>query len=193
MARKRWIAIAFGIASFVSSLTLAAERRANQWAPYEFLIGEWNIAAESGGPPVAAARFRWGPNRSYIWYAGSLMLEGVERPHFEGLLVWNGIHRNLDMLLSMDLDGGLVQEQGTVHVEPDGTVVREITATYSEGSNPIGGSRVGPAGATAGFRQTFKAAGSDRVLTAALRRTGRSWTATFPGSDRLVMTRKVKS
>src|SRR5262245_22400211 len=193
MPRKRWIAIAFGLVSCVSALTQAGERSANNWAPYEFLIGEWDIAAQSGGPPVAAARFRWGPNRSYVWYAGSLVLDGVERPHFEGLLLWNGVHRNLDMLLSMDLDGGLVQEQGTMYAEPDGTVVREITATYSEGSHPIGGSTVGLAGATASFRQTFRALGPDRVLTSVLRRVEQRWIATFPGSDHLVMTRKPDS
>jgi hypothetical protein len=193
MLRKGSIAIAFGVVCCVSAPARAAERGSSNWAPYEFLIGEWDVASESGGPPVAAARFRWGPNRSYVWYAGSLVLDGVERPHFEGLLLWNGVHRNLDMLLSMDLDGGLVQEQGTMHAEPDGTVVREITATYSEGSNPIGGSTVGLDGATASFRQTFKAVGPDRVLTSVLRRVEQRWTPTFPGSDHLVMTRKPKS
>jgi hypothetical protein len=81
------------------------------YAPYEFLIGEWNIAPDSGGPSVAVARFRWGPNHSYIWYAGSLLANGEERPHFEGLLVWNGVHRNLDMLLALDLESGLVSER----------------------------------------------------------------------------------
>lgn len=193
MVRKWCLALAVGVASFGATLTQAAEPAAKNWGPYEFLIGEWDVAPQSGGPPVAAARLRWGPKRSYIWYAGSLILDGVERPHFEGLLLWNGVHRNLDMLLSMDLDGGgLVQEQGTLHAEPDGTVVRDITATYSEGSHPIGKSTVGPAGATARFRQTFKADGRDRVLTAVLRQTDQGWTATFPGSDRLVMTRKAR-
>lgn len=160
------------------------------FAPYRFLIGEWDLAPEAGGPAAGIVRFRWGPNESYIWYATSLLLRGAERPHFEGILVWNGVHRNLDMLLSMDLEHGLVQEQGTVFVEPDGTVVREITASYSEGTHPMGQPAPGPGGATGRFRQTFKAAGPDRILTQALRDSGHGWVSTFPGSDRLVLTRR---
>jgi len=192
MTRRPRIFVLFAVALAISVFTRAGEPGANPWQPYEFLVGEWNVSATAGGLPVAIARFRWGPNRSYIWYAGSLVLDGVERPHFEGLLVWNGVQHQLDMLLSMDLERGLVQEQGSVHAEPDGTVVREITATYSEGTRPIGGPPVGRAGATARFRQTFKADGPDRVVTSVLRQTEKGWTATFPGSDRLVMTRKDK-
>jgi len=107
--------------------------------------------------------------------------------------VWNGVRRNLDMLVSMDLEHGLVQEQGVVRVEPEGTVVREITATYAAGTQPIGRPKVGSEGATAHFRQTFRPSGPDRVLTEVLRQTDRGWTATFPGSDELVMTRKTKA
>ena len=192
MIRRPRILVLLAIALAIPVLAKAGDSSANPWEPYEFLLGEWNVSATSGGSPVATARFRWGPNRSYIWYAGSLVLDGVERPHFEGLLVWNGVRHNLDMLLSMDLERGFVQEQGSLHAEPDGTVVREITATYSEGTRPIGGPPVGRAGTTARFRQTFKLEGPDRVLTSVLRQTEKGWTATFPGSDRLVMTRKDK-
>ncbi len=164
--------------------------RPSPYAPYAFLIGEWNVASESGGPPVAVARFRWGPNQSYIWYAGSMLVGGVEHPHFEGLLMWNGVRKNLDMLLAMDMDRGLVQEQGVVSVERDGTVVREITASYSEGSQPSGKPPAGPEGAKARFRQTFRAAGPDRILTTVKREADGGWVATFPGSDQLVMTRR---
>jgi len=193
MARKLRLAILLGLSLRASTAFGATGKEPSPWAPYEFLIGAWDVSSRAGGPPVAAARFRWGPNRAYIWYAGSLMLDGVERPHFEGLLVWNGVRRNLDMLVSMDLEHGLVQEQGVVRVEPDGTVVREITATYAEGTQPIGRPKVGSEGATAHFRQTFRPSGPDRVLTEVLRQTDRGWTATFPGSDELVMTRKTKA
>ena len=43
------------------------------------------------------------------------------------------------MLLALDLNGGRVQEQGTVYVESDGTVVRDITAYYSEGARLMDG------------------------------------------------------
>ena len=163
------------------------------YAPYRFLIGSWDIAPESGGPPMARAVFRWGPNQSYIWSSGSLIMKGAEVPHFEGLLVWNGVRKSLDMLLSLDLDGGRVQEQGTMFVEADGTVVRDITAFYSEGARPIGQAVTGPAGSKARFRQTFRPAGSNRVLTEVLREVGSGWVATFPGSDHLVMIRRPKA
>jgi hypothetical protein len=127
----------------------------------------------------------------------SLLENGAERPHFEGILVWNGVQKNLDMLLSMDLEHGLVQEKGLVTVEPDGTVVREITASYSAGVRVMGGHGAADSpngsGAAAKFRQTFKAAGPDRILTRALRESPQGWIATFPGSDRLAMTRRAKS
>ncbi len=191
MTRKRWIVVALVVLLEAPALAYAGTSDTGHWKPYEFLVGEWDLAPQSGGAPVAILRFRWGPNRSYLWYAASLLVDGTERPHFEGLLLWNGQRRNLDMLLSVDLERGLVQEQGVVFAEPDGTVIRDITAVYSEGEQPIGKPAAGPAGATARFRQTFKREGPDRVFTSVLRQTEKSWTATFPGSDRLVMTRRT--
>ena len=156
----------------------------NPYGAYSFLIGEWNVAPEAGGAPLGVMRFKWGPNRSYVWISMSMLQDGKEEPHFEGLLVWNGVKKNLDMLLAVDLSNGLVQEQGTVSVSEDGTVVREITM--------LGGERAGGRpGTTAHFRQTFKATAPDRVLTNAMRKTEKGWTATFPGSDKLVMTRRA--
>ncbi|HEX7252304.1 MAG TPA: hypothetical protein VF376_05425 [Thermoanaerobaculia bacterium] len=175
---------------FTRTLAAAEAPSARPYAPFEFLIGEWAISAESGGPALGIARFRWGPNQSYIWYSSSFLVNGSERPHFEGLLVWNGVHKNLDMLIAMDLERGLAQETGVMSVDPDGTVVREITASFSEGTHPIGQPVVGPEGATARFRQTFRQAGTDKVLTRVMRQAGKDWVATFPGSDRLLMTRR---
>jgi hypothetical protein len=162
-----------------------------QYAPYRFLIGEWNVSSEKGGPPVGVFRFRWGPNQTYIWYAMSLLVNGKEEPHFEGMLMWNGVHKNLDMLVALDLQYGLSEETGSVSVQADGTVVRETTATYSEGTQPMGSPVVGADGATGHFRQTFKAVADDKILTRVLHKTKDGWTATFPGSDHLVMTRRV--
>ena len=187
------VGVAFSILLAVGGTTRGDTPTKNPYASYEFLIGAWDISPEAGGPPLARALFRWGPNRSYIWYAGSLLEKGEEVPHFEGLLLWNGVRKNLDMLLSLDLDGGYVQEQGTMSVETGGRVVREITAVYSEGSRPIGQPVAGPSGAKARFRQTFQATGADRILTTVMREAGNGWVATFPGSDRLVMTRRAKS
>jgi hypothetical protein len=168
----------------------AAAAASGVYAPYAFLVGEWDLFAEAGGPALGSATLRWGPERSYIWYASSLLEDGKLVPHFEGILVWNGVRKDLDMLISMDLHGGRVQEKGSVSVEPDGSVVRDITATYSEGARPLGLPPAGPEGATAHFRQTFRAAGPSRVLTAALRDDAGKWVPTFPGSDHLAMERR---
>jgi hypothetical protein len=162
------------------------------YAQYEGLIGTWDMTAPEGGRPIAVQRFSWGPGRSYIWYASSFIgPDGKEEPHFEGMLVWNGVHKNLDMLLTMDLKSGRAQEQGTFSVAPDGTIMREITGVYSEGVTPIGEAQVGPNGMSKHFRQTFKPDGPDKLITSVMRETNdRSWVATFPGSERLVMVRK---
>src|SRR6266403_454712 len=140
----------------------------NPYAPYEFLIGEWDVTSHDGGPALAVQRVHWRSNRSYMWYTGSLIIDGKEVPHFEGVIMWNGVHKNLDMLLSMDLRSGLVQEHGTLSVEPDGTVVRNVTGVFSEGALPLGLPVAGPSGLSARFRQTFKAAGPDKIFTSVM-------------------------
>jgi hypothetical protein len=180
-----------GLAVFaVCALAGAGPPAASPYAPYAFLIGQWDVAPESGGPPLGGALFRWGPKESYIWCAATIAAGGREIPHFEGLLMWNGVQKNLDVLIALDLEGGRIQEKGTLRVDADGTVVREITASYSEGVHPIGMPVAGAAGATARFRQTFQPDGPDRIRTRVLRETADGWVATFPGSDRLVMTRR---
>jgi hypothetical protein len=178
--------------ALVLPLAEADERTASPYAQYEFLIGEWDVGPD-GGNPGLVARFQWGPNRSYMRYSASLLVKGVEEPHLEGVLMWNGVRKNLDMLLMLDLAGGRVQERGVVSIEPDGTVVREVTASYSEGVRlpPRGEVVAGPQGATVRFRHTFKAAGPDRILTALRRESDTGWVPTFPGSDRLVMKRRA--
>jgi hypothetical protein len=163
------------------------------YAPFAFLIGEWDVGP-AGGQRAAVARFRWGSAKTYIWYSGALLVNGKEQPTFEGLLVWNGVRQNLDMLLVLDpASGNLVQEQGTMRVEPDGTVVREITVYYSQGNAlpPRWEQAAGPGGATAHFRQTFKRTGSRSISTSVMLETADGWIPSFPGSDRLVMTRQV--
>ena len=177
---------AFTICALAGGQTPAA----SPYAPYAFLIGQWDVAPESGGPPLGGALFRWGPKESYIWSAATIAAGGREIPHFEGLMMWNGVQKNLDVLIALDLEGGRIQEKGILRVDPDGTIVREITASYSEGVHPIGMPVAGAAGATARFRQTFQPEGPDRIRTRVLRESKEGWVATFPGSDRLVMTRR---
>jgi hypothetical protein len=185
----RFALILFFTVSMSTAAIARSDHASSPYAPFAFLIGDWDVGAESG-KPVAIARLQWGPNQSYIWYSVSTVENGEEEPHFEGLLVWNGVRKRLDMLLVLDLNGGRAQEQGSVYVASDGTVVRDITAHYSEGSQPTGGPPVGPAGTSARFRQTFKAVGEDKLATALTRKTKTGWVPTFPGSDRLVMTRR---
>jgi hypothetical protein len=142
--------------------------------------------------PNGCAARTLGPNRSYIWYAVALLTDGREEPHLEGMLVWNGVHKNLDVLFVMDLKSGRVQEQGTMSVQADGSLVRNITAVYSPGVQAMTGN-VGSAGATARFRQTYKQIGPDEIQTSAMRETERGWVATFPGSDRLLMIRRSRN
>jgi len=165
-------------------------KTADLYAPYAFLIGEWDVKAEGDNDLVAVQRVRWGPNKSYMWYAVVLLSDGHEEPHLEGMLMWNGVHRNLDMLFAIDLNSGRVQEQGTISVAPDGSLVREITAIYSAGLPKSGGQTVGPEGATGHFRQTYKQIGPDKIQTSVMRQTKTGWVASFPGSDKLIMTRR---
>ncbi len=156
----------------------AAPREASApspYAPYTFLIGDWDISPE-GQPPTIVFRFIWGPKQSYIWCVGSLLEAGKEVPHFEGMLVWNAARKNLDMLFALGMDGSGLQEQGSMFVDKDGSIVREITAVGPQGSQH--------------FRQTFKAERPDRVITSVMRETKDGWKATFPGSERLVMSRR---
>lgn len=189
-ARLTWRAVAVLIfASLPNPRTAHAAE--SVYAPYAFLVGEWQVTPAGSQVPMAVTRFRWGPGQSYLLFATSLIVAGKEEPHFEGMLMWNGVHRNLDMLVALDLKGGRSQEQGILFVESDGTVVRDITAYHSEGVRTGADARtVGPEGASAKFRQTFKSTGPDTILTTLMRQTERGWVPTFPGSDRLVMMRK---
>jgi len=163
---------------------------ANPFAPYQFLIGRWDVKATDDGPAAAIIRVKWGPNRSYIWYTSNLLIGGREEPHLAGMLVWNAVHNNLDMLFSMDLRSGRVQEHGTMNVDADGVVVRDITAVYGAGTRAIGLPPVGPEGATTHFRETYKRVDANKILTSAMRETDQGWVPTFPGSDHLIMMRR---
>jgi hypothetical protein len=160
------------------------------YASYEFLIGEWDVKSGTDGAPTAVTRVRWGPNHSYIWYSVALIADAHEEPHLEGMLVWNGVHKNLDMLFTIDLRSGRSQEQGTMSVEQDGSLVREITAVHSTGVPTMSGKAVGPEGATRHFRQIYKRIGPDKIQTSVMRETDHGWVASFPGSDKMIMTRR---
>jgi hypothetical protein len=94
------------------------------------------------------------------------------------------------MLFAIDLQSGKSQEQGTMSVEKNGELVREIIAVHSEGVPTSAGKAVGPEGATRQFRQTYKQVGSDKIETSVMRKTDKGWVASFPGSDHWIMTRR---
>jgi hypothetical protein len=184
------LALATLLPTFINAQQTPA--KPSVYAPYEFLIGEWDVYSTgitaSHGTPNLIMRFKWGTNKSFIWFTTSLLRDGKEDPHFEGMLMWNGVHKNLDMLLALDLNGGRAQEQGDFIIEPDGTVVRRITMYSTESTNKDG--KVIPAG-TATFRQTFKQQDANTLVTTVMReQKDGTWIASFPGSEKLLMRRR---
>ena len=94
------------------------------------------------------------------------------------------------MLFAVDLQAGRSQEQGTISVTKGGELVRQITAVHSEGVPTSAGKAVGPEGVTREFRQTYKQVSADKIETSVMRKTDTGWVASFPGSDKWVMTRR---
>jgi hypothetical protein len=154
-----------------------APHPADPYRPYEFLIGDWVSTPAGGGAMTIRQLFRWGPGRAYI-LATTFIRQGAgpEKVHFEGLMVWNGASRNLDFLFAVEPGSG-AQERGIVRVEADGSLVREVVLTGADGR-------------TADFRQTFRSTGSESAVTALMRRTADGWAPSFPGSERLEMSRR---
>ena len=151
---------------------------ANPYADYEFLIGDW-YSKPNGGPDVSIHQnFRWGTNKSYIYYT-TLTAEGAkpEAIHFEGMAVWNGQSKKLDYIVASEPGSG-AQESGTFHVETDGTIVRDVKLTR-------------PDGKTQNFRQTFRKTGADSAVTTLMRQTASGWEPNFPGSERIEMRRQA--
>src|SRR5262245_45236469 len=57
------------------------------YAPYEFLIGDWDTGATGAGPAQAVQHFRWGPSRSYLWYSVETLESNGPHLHFEGMVL----------------------------------------------------------------------------------------------------------
>ena len=160
------------------------------YAPYEFLIGTWEVSAGKGSRPFQYNRFRWGFGKSYIWFTGGNLVDGAEQPQFEGMLMWNGVSGTLDMLLATDLRYGLVQQKGTMSLVGDGEVVRDIVASFSRGVGRGLDPPAGPGGAVSQFSQTYKLVGPGRIATSVLRRVGGEWQPAHSGSDAWIMVRR---
>jgi len=168
----------------------ASAPQASPYDAYASLIGEWDIGPE-GQPTQMVERFAWAANRSYMTFRAATVANRVETPHFDGVLMWDGVEHRLNMLVMLDLSpSAQVTEKGYLYRDENGVFVREITASYSEGTPTASGSPVGWAGSTGHFRQTFTVLGPDRMRTRVMHQTAGGWVPTFPGSDNLIMTRR---
>ena len=96
--------------------------------------------------------------------------------------MWNGVTKNLAMLLAMDLQSGHAAEQGTFSISADGTAVRDLKGVFSEGTQPIGESPVGPNIAIEHFRQTYKMQTADTILTSVMHETASGWVQHSPAA-----------
>ena len=149
---------------------------ANPYTAFEFLLGDWYTRPTEGPDMAIHQKFEWGPNKSYIRYSTLTAERGKpEALHFEGILVWNGATRKLDYLIVSEPGSG-AQEQGTMHVEADGSIVRDVTLTRADGK-------------ISHFRQTFRSTGPNSAMTSLMRQTASGWEPNFPGSDNLPMSR----
>lgn len=154
----------------------AGEAGRSPYAALESLVGEWNTGPE-GAPPTFVQRISWGTRRSYLRYSASLARAAdAEHLHLEGMIVWNPASRRFDYLFVVE-PGSLSLEQGEIRVEADGLVVREVLLARADGS-------------LGRFRQTFRALSDGTFETSLMRQDGETWQPTFPGSERLVMTRR---
>lgn len=142
------------------------------YAPYAGLIGVW----ETDGGAITQ-HFSWGAGRSYIQYSTATRdASGAEHIHFEGMLLFNPQSQGLDFLIALE-PGSLEMERGSLHVEADGVIVRDVEL-------------VGPNGVHGRFRQTFRLHSADAGETSLLQDDGHGgWRARFPGSDHLEMRR----
>lgn len=177
---SRMLMILCAAASMVAAPSMAqptsppASAAVSAYAPYDWLVGDWTAQA---GPGVLRELLTYGPNRSYIRFSVfTAPVGGPEHLHFEGIALWNGKTRMLDYLFAVEPGSG-VQENGTIRAEADGTIVREVEF-------------ISPTGQVGTFRQTFRRAGPDRMVTTLVRKTDKGWEPTFPGSDRIEMTRR---
>jgi len=167
------LAMVAGAIILLASAEAAPEATSENYAPYEFLIGDW--ISNSGGTRLRQS-FSWGPARSYIRYSTYMQRPGsAEQLHFDGIMLWNGKSRALDFLFAVEPGSG-IQEKGTVTAIPGQPIVREVELTAKNGSVSY-------------FRQTFQRTGPQTVVTSLMSRTETGWQPNFPGADRIEMRR----
>lgn len=179
MIRTFFLAIALcgiGVAP-ATAQTTAAPAKAVADKPYdqiEWLIGDW---LSDEGANLVRQSFTWGPKQSYILYSTYTAMGGrPEALHFEGILVWNAKSRAYDYVFAIEPGSG-GQEKGSIAVQPDGSIVRDVELTTA-------------AGQVGRFRQTFRRIDDRNAVTSLMRQTANGWEPNFPGSDRIAMSRR---
>jgi len=151
----------------------------DHYEPYAFLIGDWDSNVPLSRPFAIVQSYHWGAQHAFIEASASVRQPGQQDDlHFSGILTWNQAHQNLDFLF-MHEPGTGGQEAGAVHIEADGTIVREITETTGQGVVRHG-------------RQTFRRISDGRLVTSMTHQNpDGSWAPNFPGADNLVMVRRA--
>ena len=148
---------------------------AKVYAPYEFLIGDWYTKLP-GENALIHQQFSWGPGKGSISYATYFgPPDHADHLHFGGMMVWNGKSRLLDYLFAVEPDSG-VQEKGTFAVQPDGTIVREVEATY-------------PDGKVTQNRQIFRKMADGTVSMDLLDRKPSGWASSLPAGKPIIMSK----
>lgn len=147
----------------------------NYYSDYDWLVGDWYAKA---GPGLIREQITYGPNRSYIRFSVFTAPSETadQHLHFEGMALWNGKTKMLDYLFAVEPGSG-VQENGTIRAEADGSIVREVEFIDARGG-------IGT------FRQTFHQSGPDSAITTLYRQTATGWEPTFPGSEKILLTRR---
>jgi hypothetical protein len=145
------------------------------YASYDWLVGDWY---GKGGPGVLRENITYGPGRGYIKFSifTAASESGPQHLHFEGIAVWNAKTRMLDYLFAVEPGSG-VQENGTFRAEADNSIVREVQL-------------IDPKGNVGTFRQTFTRTGQDSAVTTLFRKAETGWVPTFPGSEKIELTRR---
>ena len=155
---------------------------AKPYAPYEFLIGDWYSKIADPNMTIHQ-QFKWGPGKSYIVYTSFLAVPGKpEQLHFGGMMVWDGKTKALDFLFALQPGSG-AQEKGTVTIQPDGTILREVAMTT-------------PKGDLAHFRQTFRKVDGGKIITSMTEQTATGWKLEPPGEivmERVLTTPQTES
>ena len=145
---------------------------AKPYAPYEFLVGDWYTKLDPN--TVIHQQFAWGPGKGSINYTTYFTAAGKpEHLHFGGMMTWNGKTHAVDYLFAVEPDSG-VQEKGTFTVQPDGSVVREVEATY-------------PDGKVTQNRQTFRKLPDGTISMDLLDRKPSGWASSLPAGQPIIM------